>query len=80
MNSYPLLKEVVVIKPYTLELYYENKEKRLYDFTPNLNHNFYEPLKNEGLFSQVKVESGQLLWPTGQDFCPNTLYEHSSLL
>ena len=46
----------------------------------NLMHPFYQELNNTALFSQMYVENGELLWRTGQDFCPNTLYENSTLI
>jgi hypothetical protein len=35
-------------------------------------------LSNPALFGNVQVVDGEITWPTGQDFCPHTLYEKSS--
>lgn len=77
MKKYPVLKEASFVEPYVLRLNYENDEVRIYDFEANLEHPFYAPLKSVTLFKQVYVKNGDLLWPTGQDFCPHTLYDQS---
>ncbi|MDD3361202.1 MAG: DUF2442 domain-containing protein [Hespellia sp.] len=77
MKKYPKLEEVSTEKDYRLHLKYNNGEERIYDFSPNFEHPFYMPLKDERLFSNLKVENGGLYWATGQDFCPHTLYDLS---
>ena len=77
--AYPSLKNVVVLSDHLLELEYDNNEKRIYDFKPNLNHSFFKELQNPALFKNVFINNGELEWPTGQDFCPHTLYEKSIL-
>jgi hypothetical protein len=77
VTEYPKLKSVTALKNFNLELYYANGEKRVYDFKTNLSHTFYEELSNFDLFKNVKVIDGDIFWPTGQDFCPHTLYEKS---
>ena len=78
--DYPLLLSVQSEEKYKLLLEYANKEQRVYDFKKHLEHPFYTSLKNEDLFKKVKVIEGELEWATGQDFCPNTLYEYSKRL
>ena len=77
MISYPKLKDVMISDGYYLILFFDNSEKKLYDFKPNLNHKFYEPLKDLSIFNTAKVIDGEIEWITGQDFCPHTLYENS---
>ena len=80
MKQYPSLKKAIAGKNFNIELIYDNGEKRQFDFTPNLMHPFYKELEDENLFVQMRVENGELMWASGQDFCPNTLYEKSILL
>lgn len=54
-------------------------ERRVYDFTPNLIHKFYKQLSDIRLFKNVQVVDGEIEWATGQDFCPHTLYENSTV-
>jgi hypothetical protein len=77
MNRYPALKNAVPLEGYLLELTFAGDEKRIYDFKPNLSHRFYSALNDVKLFNSVSVEGGEIIWTTGQDFCPHTLYEQS---
>jgi hypothetical protein len=76
MILYPKLKGVEAIKEYLLLLDFDG-EKRLYDFSPNLDHPYYKELSEPALFRSVCVRDGEIEWATGQDFCPHTLYEKS---
>ena len=80
MDKYPILTKVAALSEYRLMLTYSNNERRLYNFAPNLEHKFYRPLSNPALFKRALVVDGDLHWPTGQDFCPHTLYEKSVLV
>jgi len=80
MQSYPVLVGVTPLENYRLLLAYANQEKRVYDFTPNLDHPFFKPLANVELFKKVQANDGELEWVTGQDFCPHTLYSDSKLV
>jgi len=77
MDIYPALNKVTPLCDYRLLLTYGENERRVYDFTPNLSHKFYCQLADVNLFNLVSVIDGELEWPTGQDFCPHTLYEQS---
>jgi len=77
MSVHPKLIEAKALEDYTLILLFSNGEKRLYDFTPNLNHPYYKKLENLSLFRNLTVVDGEVEWATGQDFCPHTLYEKS---
>jgi len=77
MNTYPKLTDVKTLPNYCLLLTFNEAETRYYDFKPNLNHKYYNTLKNKNLFDAVSVADGEIEWASGQDFCPNTLYENS---
>ena len=77
--TYPKLITVVALENYGLALEYDNGEKRIYDFSPDLNHSFYKKLSNPLFFKNVSAIDGEIEWATGQDFCPHTLYEKSIL-
>lgn len=77
--NYPKLLSCAAKKDFALVLEYDNGETRVYDFSENFSHPFYAPLKNYELFKNVSVSNGELAWATGQDFCPFTLYEKSTL-
>jgi len=77
MKQYPSLKEAIAKENYKIELIYENGEKRVYDFSVDLEHPFYQGLNEVERFLKLRVVQGELLWDSGQDFCPHTLYEKS---
>ena len=77
MKVYPALKAAIPLDDYRLVLTFGGGEKRMYDFTPNLNHKFFSSLADIRLFKSLNVVDGEIEWATGQDFCPNTLYENS---
>ena len=68
MNAYPELKSVTPLDNYFLELFFGEKELRMYDFKPHLRHKFYSQLAEVRLFENVSVNDGELEWATGQDF------------
>jgi len=77
MNTYPLLKNATPLDDYCLMLIFEEDEKRIYDFKPNLSHKFYKALIDMRLFKTVSVNDGEIEWVTNQDFCLHTLCEES---
>ena len=76
-TDYPKLKNVTVLDEYRLLIEFSNGEKKIYDFSHNLGHPYYKELKDRNKFKNVKINEGEIEWVTGQDFCPNTLYEDS---
>ncbi|MDR1705248.1 MAG: DUF2442 domain-containing protein [Clostridiales bacterium] len=80
IRQYPVLLSAKALSDFKLELDYNNGDKRIYNFKPNLTHPFYKELSIPSLFKSVQVIDGEICWPTGQDFCPHTLYDDSILL
>ena len=78
--KYPKLVSAVSQSNFILVLFYDNGEKRFYDFSVNFSHPFYSPLRDKNLFEKFSVVGGNIEWATGQDFCPFTLYENSVLV
>lgn len=53
-------------------------EKRLYDATQLLAFPAFQPLKDEEIFKNAKVEYGVVTWADGEiDIAPETMYETS---
>lgn len=53
-------------------------EKRLYDATQLLAFPVFQPLKDEKVFKNAKVEYGVVTWNNGEiDIAPETMYENS---
>ncbi len=57
---------------------FSSGEKRLYDATQLLAFPAFQPLKDESVFKNVKVEYGVVTWNDGTiDIAPETMYENS---
>ena len=53
-------------------------EKRLYDASQLLDFPAFQPLKDETVFMNAKVEYGVVTWADGEiDIAPETMYENS---
>ena len=43
--------------------------------SPDIRGTVFEPLADESLFGQVRVDLGALVWPTGADLSPDAMYD-----
>ncbi len=71
------MRKVISVKAnqdYTLEIEFDNGEKRIFDVSPFLDKGIFKELKNLTYFKRVRVTFGAVEWPNGQDFSPDTLY------
>ena len=60
-----------------LKLRFTNDEVKLFDLSPYLEYQIYQPLKNEALCKTVKTFNGTIRWNDEIDFDPDTLYLES---
>jgi hypothetical protein len=74
-----LLDVVSVTTPdsHTLEVVFENGEKRVFDMRPFLNRKPFTRLLNSPLFFKASVQYGTVVWPGNIDIAPETLWELS---
>jgi hypothetical protein len=70
----PRVKDVKPNENYTLQLVFENNEKKIFDVKPYLDKGIFRELKDESLFKTVRPFLGSIQWKNGQDLCPDTLY------
>lgn len=70
----PRVKDVKPMAACRLEITFSNGEVGLYDCRPLLDFGVFRELRNEACFRQVRAEGGTVVWPHGQDICPDTLY------
>jgi hypothetical protein len=76
-----MLIDVVSVKPrqdYSLELEFENGERRLFDMRPLLSIKPWYRIANLHLFERARVEYGTVVWPGEIDIAPETLYDDST--
>jgi len=62
---------------YQLEIEFSNGEKRKFDCMPYLNGDWYSELLDIKKFNSVRVSGNTIEWATGQDLCPDCLYDNS---
>lgn len=65
------------VATYTLRVTFDDGTEQTIDFTPILSGELFGPLKDPGVFDQVRLdpEVHTLVWPTGADFDPATLHD-----
>ncbi len=73
----PRVKEVSANPDFTINLTFDNGEKKVFDVRPYLDKGIFKDLKNLKKFDSVKPFLGSIRWEGGQDFCPDTLYLES---
>lgn len=74
---YLAVKSVKPLKDYQLILTFENNEERIFDMSPFLNKGIFQQLKDQNLFSTVKICFDTICWDNDADLCPEILYEQS---
>jgi len=65
------------VGPFTLSVAFADESRQVIDFLPVLRGELYGPLRDQKLFSQVRLdfEVGTLIWPNDADFDPATLHD-----
>jgi hypothetical protein len=68
---------VEVVKPYEIEVAFEDGTRRRLDLESELWGEVFEPLRDPELFAQARVdpEWGTVVWPTGADLSPEFLHQ-----
>jgi hypothetical protein len=66
-----------IVKPYTLQVRFDDGVEQEINFEPVLAGELYRPLRDLQLFNQVKIdpEVHTLVWPNGADFDPASLHD-----
>jgi hypothetical protein len=66
-----------VLRPYTLDIEFDDGLHQEVDFNGVLEGELYGPLRDPKLFTSVKLdpELGNLVWPNGADFDPEVLHD-----
>ena len=67
---------VRVVKPYVLEVTFDDGFRREVDIEPLFWGEVFRPLRDPDLFAQAEVDPdwGSAYWPTGADVAPEVLY------
>jgi hypothetical protein len=67
--------KVKVIRPYLLDVSFQDGARRRIDVEPLLSGEMFEPLRDAALFSRAAVDAvlGTVVWPNGADLSPEFL-------
>ena len=68
---------VKALDDHTLELVFENGEKRFFDMNPFFEKKPFTKLFNSPLFFKASVQYGTVVWPGNIDIAPETLWLRS---
>jgi len=76
--NHPKIKSAKAIDDHTLEIEFDNNQKKKYDASPLFEQDLFSPLKNQALFRAVKVDSGgyAVLWNEDIDISEYELWTH----
>ena len=77
LDPIPVVTEVNVVAPYTLEVHFRDGFCRRVNLKDQLNGKVFGPLKDPLVFAQAFVDpvSHTVAWPNGADLAPEWLYE-----
>ena len=73
----PTAKQVIAKEDYILYVEFDNGEQKLFDVKPYIRGEWYGKLKDIAYFKAVSVDGFSVVWPNGQDICPDELYQNS---
>lgn len=75
----PTAKEVIAKEDYILDIKFDNGERKFFDVKPYIQGEWYGKLNDVAYFKSVAVDGFTVVWPDGQDICPNELYVNSKM-
>ena len=70
----PRVLEATAIEGHKLKLLFDNGEQGSYDCSGFLDFGVFQELQDKSYFNKAKAVAGTVVWPHGQDICPDTLY------
>ena len=63
---------------YILDVEFDNGERKQFDVKPYIKGSWYGKLENPDYFRRVRTDGYTVVWPEGQDICPDELYTQST--
>lgn len=72
---------VYVVRPYVLDVSFEDSAQRTVDVSPLLYGEVFEPLRDPAFFARAEVDLvlGTVVWPNGADISPEYLRDCASV-
>jgi hypothetical protein len=62
-----------ILPDYRIYVSLSDGNKGIFDVKPYLDKGIFTELKDYGYFQRARIEFGTIVWPNGQDFCPDTI-------
>ena len=59
---------------------FDNGEKKYFDVEPYIKGEWYGQLRSFEYFKRVTTDGFTVIWPDGQDICPDELYDFGKLV
>ena len=76
----PTAIDMKAVCAYQILVEFDNGEKRIFDVEPYIKGEWYGKLRLLEYFKRVRTDGFTVVWPDGQDICPDELYEFSKLV
>ena len=70
----PTAVKVIPEDNYLLKVFFDNGEEKSFDVKPYIQGNWYKELEDQLYFKRVTTDGFSIVWPNGQDICPDDLY------
>ncbi len=71
----PTAVQVEAACAYEIIVLFDNGEKKRFDVAPYIQGEWYGQLRSLEYFKRVQTDGYTVVWPDGQDICPDELYE-----
>lgn len=74
---------IIKVEPkenYTLKLYFENGELRLFDVKPYLHIGIFRELQEVEIFNTVEINFDTIIWKNEADIDPEVLYNQGIVI
>ena len=66
---------VQAVCAYQILIEFDNGEKKQFDVEPYIKGDWYGQLRSFEYFKRVSTDGFTVVWPDGQDICPDELYD-----
>jgi hypothetical protein len=76
--KYPSIKSAEAVNEHIISVEFSNNERRIYDITPLLSKEIFEPLKNPFFFRNFRIDTGGygIVWNEDIDISEYELWIH----
>ncbi len=71
------IKEVKALPEYRLALVFRTGERGVFDCSPYRDFECLANIWDPTVFNRVVADHGTVMWPGGEDLCPDEIYENT---